>query len=225
MTTIASNQDQATPPIPQARTASRLPLTPQQQMEAIQRVQAQAEQRVELGLKLFKAAQTQTDAHKDVIAKIKTEQQELRDEVHRDVAQSLHSYDQWVGQIDETFTRSIEALEEKIEKLQATWTHTQQRIETMIQRSSQMLQNAPADSQANTLVDHPSSQEAAETTVQVAAPPSEVTDVAQEVSQEQASEPAAEIDTDTDQSQPPQGDMSQAMYTQLLKQLRKSKED
>ena len=116
----------------------RKPLTPEQQLDAISRVQSQAEARVELGLKLFKAAENHTRSQQKMLEQIKNEQQQLREQVNEDVARSLHSYDQWVGQMDESFTRSLQNLEAKIEKLQENWQSTQKRIEVMIERSAEM---------------------------------------------------------------------------------------
>ena len=132
----------------------RGPLTAQQQQEAVRRTQAQAEQRVKLGLQLFKAAEAHTRQQQDMLAQLKGEQEKLRVELQDDVARSIHAYDQWVGRIDESFTNAIQELEKKVGVLQNQWSGTQDRVEAMMKRSEALLDQAriladssPAESQ------------------------------------------------------------------------------
>jgi len=118
---------------------NRQPLTPQQQMEALKRVQGQAEQRVKLGMQLFKAAEARLSNHTDVLQQIKVLQDQLREQVNDDVAKSLHSYDQWIGQIDESFTNAIRQLEQKIDAVQANVVKSEGRIQEMLTRAEAML--------------------------------------------------------------------------------------
>jgi DNA repair exonuclease SbcCD ATPase subunit len=118
---------------------SRQPLTPEQQMQALKRVQGQAEQRIKLGMQLFKAAEARLSNHSDVLQQIKVLQDRLREQVNDDVAKSLHSYDQWIGQIDESFTHAIRQLEEKVDAVQANITRSESRIEEMLNRAETML--------------------------------------------------------------------------------------
>ncbi|MEE9212814.1 MAG: hypothetical protein V3U29_09190 [Phycisphaeraceae bacterium] len=120
----------------------RGPLSPQQQLEALKRVQAQAEQRVKLGLQLFKAAEAHTMHQQNVLQQVRAEQGRLRGQLQHDVARSLQAYDQWVGQIDESFTKAIQALDEKVGKLQSDWRQTQRRIESTMRRSEALLDQA-----------------------------------------------------------------------------------
>ena len=115
------------------------PLTPEQQLQAIARAQSQAEQRIKLGLQLFKAAEAHTDNQQNLLAQVKQEHQKLREAVNDDVAKSLHAYDQWVAKIDEDFTDSLQKLEQRIDGLQSQWHETQKKIETMMRRSETML--------------------------------------------------------------------------------------
>ena len=55
------------------------------QLEALQRVQNQAEQRVRLGLQLFKAAEAHTMGQKEIIDELKAEREKFRDELSEDV--------------------------------------------------------------------------------------------------------------------------------------------
>ncbi len=118
---------------------SRQPLSPEQQMQALKRVQAQAEQRVKLGMQLFKAAEARLSSQTDVLGQIKTLQTQLREQVNQDVAKSLHEYDQWIGQIDESFTTAIRKLEEKIDAVHANMVNSEARIENMLKRAEALL--------------------------------------------------------------------------------------
>lgn len=118
---------------------NRQPLTPEQQLQALKRVQAQAEQRVKLGMQLFKAAEARLSNQTDVLQQIKTLQKQLREQVNNDVAQSLHQYDQWIGQIDESFTTAIRKLEEKVDAVQANISKSEARMRDMLDRAESML--------------------------------------------------------------------------------------
>jgi len=115
------------------------PLTPTQQLEALRRVQAQAEHRIKLGLQLFKAAEAHATHQQRVIQQIKAEQANLRERLETDVTKSLHSYDQWVGKIDESFTRAMQALEAKIQGLESEWNAAQERMTTMVRRCEALM--------------------------------------------------------------------------------------
>jgi len=115
------------------------PLAPAEQLEAIKRVQAQAEHRVKLGQQLFKAAEAHTSQHRALVDQIKQEQATFQDELHKDVARSLQTYDQWVGHLDETLTQSLHSIEDRISQLQANWAGTEERINTMLRRSEALL--------------------------------------------------------------------------------------
>ena len=69
----------------------------------------------------------------------KTEQQQLKEELEQDVAQSLQAYDQWVGKIDENLTTAIRNLEGRINQLQEQWNDSKKRIDTMIHRSESLM--------------------------------------------------------------------------------------
>ncbi len=214
----------------------RKPLTPEQQLEALSRVQSQAEARVELGLKLFKAAENHTRSQQKMLDQIKAEQQQLRDQVNEDVAKSLHAYDQWVGQMDENFTRSLQNLEAKIERLQENWMATQQRIETMIERSAQMF--AIAHGMDNPVPDQTPAQPQAQQQAQVTeeetphaisiAPVEDDTETPDESNDQDASIEAQTAEPQAQEQpkvQPRLKPESGAMYTDLLKQLRQQADE
>lgn len=120
----------------------RQPLTPTQQLEALRRVQAQAEQRIKLGTQLFKAAEAHATQQKVLIDEVRQDQQRLRAEVQEDVARSLQAYDQWVGRIDENFTRAMQSLEAKIARLESQWTATADRMEALMRRAEALLEQS-----------------------------------------------------------------------------------
>ena len=57
------------------------PMTPSQQLEALRRLQDQAEQRVKLGVELFRAAEAHTTYQDDLLAKIRSQQDRLVEEL------------------------------------------------------------------------------------------------------------------------------------------------
>jgi hypothetical protein len=130
---------------------SRQSLTPEQQLEALKRVQSQAEQRVKLGMQLFKAAEARLSSQNDVLQQIKTLQKQLREQVNQDVAKSLHEYDQWIGQIDESFTTAIRKLEEKVDAVQANIVKSETRIQGMVQRAEALLDQSRCLMEQNSL--------------------------------------------------------------------------
>jgi flagellar biosynthesis chaperone FliJ len=198
----------------------RKPLTPQQQLDAISRVQTQAEARVELGLKLFKAAENHTRSQQKMLEQIKAEQQQLREQVNEDVAKSLHAYDQWVGQMDDNFTQSLQNLEAKIERLQENWTATQQRIEAMIERSAEMF--AMSHGMPNVIENPLPKVEVSEAPHSVSIMPERVeVDIEVEADQTQDDvEEQAPIVQNKPKTEPRLKPESGAMYTDLLRQLR-----
>ena len=130
-----------------ARSAIQIPgkrpaLTPEQKLEALARVQAQAEQRIALGTQLFKAAEARIRAESDVIKQVRKENEVLRDQLHREFTESLHSYDQWVGQIDESFTTAIRALEEKIDAVSEQSAADRKKVASLVARAEALLAEA-----------------------------------------------------------------------------------
>jgi len=121
----------------------REPLTPEKQLKALRLVQDQAEQRVNLGMQLFKAAQAHTAHQQELIEEVKTHQEQMRHEMQNDIASSLHTYDQWMATFDENFTRKLQQLEEKLDQkidaLNGNWESTQKRILEMVRRTEALL--------------------------------------------------------------------------------------
>lgn len=115
------------------------PLTAEQRMAALQRVQSQAEQRVKLGVQLFKAAEAQASQRRDMLQQLKEEQAQLRQQIKEDIATAMKSYEAKLDQVDDRITDSVHKLEARISELQQQWSNSQQRIEEMISRSENLL--------------------------------------------------------------------------------------
>lgn len=120
-------------PLPRPR------LSPEEQLEALRRVQDQAEHRVRLGTQLFKAAEAYTSQHRLLFDQIKSEHETLRGQMRDDIARSFRQYDQWIANMDEQLTNSLRQLEDRMAKLQDQWSQTQKRIDDMLRRSESLL--------------------------------------------------------------------------------------
>lgn len=125
-------------------------LSPQEQLDALRRVQAQAEQRVNLGVQFFKAAEARTDQFREMIEKIKGEQDQLREDLRNDMVRSLRGYDQWLGEIDQDLTAAIGTLEDRVNKLQQEWAQAQEKINALVGRSEAMFEQSRLLNEART---------------------------------------------------------------------------
>lgn len=117
----------------------RRPMTPEQQAAALEKVQQQASQRVKLGQQLFQAAENRLKQHQQVLKEIQDQQQILRDKVQEDVARSLQTYDQWMGQIDESFTKAIADLNMRLDVLETRFDSSRDEMEAMIDKAAGLL--------------------------------------------------------------------------------------
>lgn len=184
----------------------RRPLTAEQQLAAVSKVQQQADHRIKLGQQLFKAAEARLSQHQDLLDQVRTEQQSLREQVQGDVAKSLQTYDQWMGRIDEGFTNAITQLNSRMEQAEqeiAASRDTMQQmlaqVDAMVRQTQRLLDGAlgdealPAPAPAPTEFDSPP-------TASTPAPP-----------------PAAPIIVP---DAPPADDASADLFGQLLDQLR-----
>lgn len=117
----------------------RQPLTPEQKLDALRRVQAQAEQRVKLGQQLFKAAEARVTAHRGLMDQVRQEQDKLRAEVQEDVARSLQSYDQFMGQLEERITLAMRSLEDRLDTLHAECAASESKVDQMLTRAEALL--------------------------------------------------------------------------------------
>lgn len=144
MTQLSSHPAAKTPARQSLPGLPRTGLTPQQQLEALARVQNQAEQRVKLGLQLFKAAEAQTNSHREILEAITAEREKFRDELSQDVTRSLHAFDQWIGQMDDTFTQAFLTLGERVDAVEQKLTDSQRHLENMVNQTQKMLDQAMA---------------------------------------------------------------------------------
>ncbi|MEM9109683.1 MAG: hypothetical protein AAGC72_06630 [Planctomycetota bacterium] len=118
----------------------RRPLSAEQQAAALEKVQQQATQRVKLGQQLFEAADARIKQHQKILDEINDQQQILRDKVQDDVAKSLQSYDQWMGRIDESFTKSVRDMTQRLDQLEETVAGTQHEMQDMLAKAGALLQ-------------------------------------------------------------------------------------
>jgi len=118
----------------------RRPLTVDQQAAALEKVQQQATQRVKLGQQLFEAADARLKQHQKVLDEINDQQKILREQVQEDVAKSLQSYDQWMGRIDESFTKSIRDLTQRLDQLEERVDGSQHEMQDMLAKAAALLE-------------------------------------------------------------------------------------
>lgn len=118
----------------------RRPMSPEQQAAALEKVQQQATQRIKLGQQLFEAADARLKQHQQVLHDIQEQQQKLREQVQEDVAKSLQAYDQWMGQIDESFTNAIKELGQRIDVLETRFDCSRNDMERMIDKAAALLE-------------------------------------------------------------------------------------
>lgn len=120
-------------PLPPAK------LPPEEQLNALNRMNDQAEKRVKLGQQLFLAAEAQASEYKKLVDEFRGENNRLREELHTDLGKTIHSYDRWVGQMDSRFNQSLIDIEDRMSRLQQDWERAQDRIEAMLRRSEKLL--------------------------------------------------------------------------------------
>lgn len=117
----------------------RRPLTPEQQLEALHKAQAQAEQRVQLGVKLFRAAEERLSAQQELTEQLKAEAQRLREQVNAEVEKKLCDYDQWVTRIDVTLTAALDELDKKVNAIADDRQRMCEQVEQLTKRCESML--------------------------------------------------------------------------------------
>ncbi len=117
----------------------RRALTAAEQAAALQRVQQQADQRLKLGLQLFKAAEAQTTQQHALLDVVKQEQTQLRQEIREDVARSLRDYDLWVGALEKRLVERLDEHEQKLKDLEESWTRIDNRLQTTMLRAETLL--------------------------------------------------------------------------------------
>ena len=114
-------------------------LSPQQQLEALRRAQRQAEQRVRLGMQLFKAAEARLAAGQDVVGQVRREQDALRDEMHREREEETTNFNKRIAEVQQSTDTRLGAVERQLTKLQHEWSATQDRMGELVARCQAML--------------------------------------------------------------------------------------
>lgn len=111
------------------------PLSTDEKLAAMKRLQSQAEHRIKLGTQLLKAAEAHTSQSQSVIDQVRSEQNQLRDKLEQDVTQALHHYDDWIGNVEESLTGRLDQIERRIETMAAQSEASEQRLTRMIKRA------------------------------------------------------------------------------------------
>lgn len=117
----------------------RRPMSIEQQAVALEKVQQQATQRVKLGQQLFEAADARLKQHQQVLDEINDQQRILREQVQEDVAKSLQTYDQWMGRIDESFTKSIRDMTHRLDQLEERVGSSHNEMQDMLAKAAALL--------------------------------------------------------------------------------------
>lgn len=118
----------------------RRPLNAEQQASAIEKVQQQATERVKLGQQLFEAADARLKQHQKVLDEINDQQRILREQVQDDVAKSLVTYDQWMGRIDESFTKAIRDMTQRLDQLEERVDGSHSEMQDMLGKAGALLE-------------------------------------------------------------------------------------
>lgn len=117
-------------------------LPPQEKLAALRRVQLQAEQRIRLGMQLFKAAEAHVTGQQGIVEDLRQAQEQLREDLHSDVARSFRSYDEWMAEFGGRITDRMEKMESRIEQLQHRWTEIEKRINQMVKRAEALVEQS-----------------------------------------------------------------------------------
>ncbi|MEM6551958.1 MAG: hypothetical protein AAF750_07510 [Planctomycetota bacterium] len=116
---------------------------------------ARAEQRVKLGLQLFKAAEARLAAQHDTLAQIKSEQANLRESIQHEVAKSLQTYDQWMGRIDESWSSAVRDLTARLDKLETDFADQLTVMNALLARLDDLTQDSAGGDAASAASDAP----------------------------------------------------------------------
>ena len=114
-------------------------MSPEMHKQALRKAQ-QAEKRVRLGMQLLKASENRLASQSHVLNQVRHEQEHLRERVQEDVAKSLQSYDQWIGQIDDSFSKAMLVLEQKVDALSEAFEKKQSQLDQVIKRFEEQIE-------------------------------------------------------------------------------------
>jgi hypothetical protein len=114
----------------------------EEQLQKLRQRQSRADHRIKLGRQMVKAAEAFAAEQQQQLRHVADQQQDIREQLHHDVAKTLQSYDQWLGKLDEGFTSAMHRLEQRMEAMETRWQNDQVRMETLLSRSEQMVRQA-----------------------------------------------------------------------------------
>ncbi len=129
----------------------RRALTVQERLEAVQRLQKQAQQRLQLGSRLFEAAKGQTDRQQQMLEDFKKEQATLREQMRSEMAQTFRQCDQHLhegrqdtaGRLDD-LTRRLDTLESGLRQQEERLAKGLRRAEAILEQSRYLMAEAAA---------------------------------------------------------------------------------
>jgi len=145
-----SNRDASQPPL---LVSARGALTEDQRQAALQRVRdatkrREADQRRlrevarRVGVRVSASPWSEDPPAEAGRAERAADAEAAEARLETDVAKSLHSYDQWLGGVDERFTRAIRALEQRVAALEAAASADRERLEAAVRRAEALLDSA-----------------------------------------------------------------------------------
>lgn len=114
-------------------------LTPQQQIEALRRIQTQAEHRVKLGMQLFKAAEAHTSHQSNLLEQLKHDLDRQWVELKRDMAEQSQRSLRWLERIDDHCSTAMQKLDAKLDTVYQTCRASEKRIESLVIRAETLL--------------------------------------------------------------------------------------
>ena len=110
-------------------------LTPNQQLEALRRIQAQAESRVKLGVQLFKAAETYSTYQNDLLEQVRASLEHVQEQWHQDSVNQVQAYEKCIRQIDDRLVGMNQTLDDHLDKVRQLCSQTQQRVEVLVEQA------------------------------------------------------------------------------------------
>ena len=102
-------------------------------------IDQQARQRIELGKELLSAAEAYSARQAAAVEALRKDQAQLRDEVQREVSQSLRSYDQTVADLEQRLTTRMDEIQRAVEALDGQWRQAHEMLFGMVRRCEALL--------------------------------------------------------------------------------------
>lgn len=115
-------------------------LTPQQQLEALRKTQAQAEQRVRLGVKLFEAAEGRLKSQHQALTELRENQQALREQMLAEIRQAATGYDERLTRLETRVSDAVAQADARITALQQSWQAWEARLNRLVSQAQSLLE-------------------------------------------------------------------------------------